>query len=189
MKKEAAKRSRKQGGIPAEMSMVLGQLVLPMMIASEAIKKGLLAFVQQIGLLAFRELLDGEAVQIAGPKGKHNASRMHHHWGTAETVLPFGGGPDPAPEQVAPELVLVVVVDGENLGRGRAARGGAARGHRTDARRCGDDCGRWCEKGVQVRPLGRPAHLRLRASHRTVKGTVGVGLVVVPSRRNATMRK
>ncbi len=91
MKKEAAKRSRKQGGIPAEMSMVLGQLVLPMMIASEAIKKGLLAFVQQIGMLAFRELIEGEAVQIAGPKGKHNASRTHHHWGTAETVLPFGG--------------------------------------------------------------------------------------------------
>ena len=91
MKKEAAKRTKKQGGIPAEMSMMLGQLVLPMMLASEAIKKGLLAFVQQIGLLAFRELLEGEAAQIAGPKGKHNASRMHHHWGTAETVLPFGG--------------------------------------------------------------------------------------------------
>src|SRR5271170_76389 len=73
------------------MSMMLGQLVLPMMLASEAIKKGLLAFVQQIGLLAFRELLEGEAMQIAGPKGKHNASRTHHHWGTAETVLPFGG--------------------------------------------------------------------------------------------------
>jgi putative transposase len=91
MKKEAAKRTKKQGGNPAEMSMMLGQLVLPMMLASEAIKKGLLAFVQQIGLLAFRELLEGEAVQIAGPKGKHNASRAHHHWGTAETVLPFGG--------------------------------------------------------------------------------------------------
>ncbi len=91
MKKEAAKRSRKQGGIPPAMSMVLGQLMLPMMIASEAIKKGLLAFVQQIGMLAFRELLESEAVQIAGPKGKHNASRTHHHWGTAETMLPFGG--------------------------------------------------------------------------------------------------
>jgi len=91
MKKEAAKKPRKQEGIPAEMSMVLGQLVLPMMIASEAIKKGLLAFVQQIGLLAFRELLEGEAALIAGPKGKHNASRTHHHWGTAQTGLPFGG--------------------------------------------------------------------------------------------------
>jgi transposase-like protein len=91
MKKEAAKRTKKQGGIPPEMSMMLGQLVLPMMLASEAIKKGLLAFVQQIGLLAFRELLESEAALVAGPKGKHNASRTHHHWGTAETVLPFGG--------------------------------------------------------------------------------------------------
>ena len=57
MKKEAAKKPRKQEGIPAEMSMVLGQLMLPMMVASEAIKKGLLAFVQQIGMLAFQELL------------------------------------------------------------------------------------------------------------------------------------
>ena len=91
MKKEAAKKPRKQEGIPAEMSMVLGQLVLPMMLASEAIKKGLLAFVQQIGLLAYRELLDGEAVAIAGPKGKHQDQRTHHHWGTAPTTLPFGG--------------------------------------------------------------------------------------------------
>jgi transposase-like protein len=91
MKKEAARQSRKQEDIPPAMSMVLGQLMLPMMMASEAIKKGLLAFVQQIGLLAFQQLLEGEAVQIAGPKGKHNASRTHHHWGTAETVLPFGG--------------------------------------------------------------------------------------------------
>jgi transposase-like protein len=91
MKKEAAERVRKQGAIPAPTSIALGQLVLPMMIASDAIKKGLLAFVQQIGLLAFRELLEAEAAQIAGPKGKHNASRTHHHWGTAETALPFGG--------------------------------------------------------------------------------------------------
>jgi transposase-like protein len=91
MKKEAAKKPRKQEGIPTEMSMMLGQLVLPMMIASEAIKKGLLAFVQQIGLLAFRELLEGEAETIAGPKGKHQERRTHHHWGTAPTPLPFGG--------------------------------------------------------------------------------------------------
>jgi len=91
MKKEAAKKPRKQESIPAEMSMVLGQLVLPMMLASEAIKKGLLAFVQQIGLLAYRELLEGEAETIAGPKGKHQGQRTHHHWGTAPTPLPFGG--------------------------------------------------------------------------------------------------
>jgi transposase-like protein len=91
MKKEAAKKPRKQEGIPAEMSMVLGQLALPMMLASEAIKKGLLAFVQQLGLLAFRALLDSEAESIAGPKGRQQGQRTHHHWGTAPTPLPFGG--------------------------------------------------------------------------------------------------
>jgi transposase-like protein len=62
-----------------------------MMIASEAIKKGLLAFVQQMGMLAFREMLETEADEIAGPKGKHQQQRTHHRWGTAATPLPFGG--------------------------------------------------------------------------------------------------
>jgi putative transposase len=91
MKKKAATKPRKQEAIPAEMSMMLGQLALPMVLASEAIKNGLLAFVQQIGMLAFQALLQGEAETIAGPKGKHQEQRMHHHWGTAATPLPFGG--------------------------------------------------------------------------------------------------
>src|SRR5512143_3409339 len=91
MKKEAAKKLGKQGGISPAASIALGQLVLPMMLASEAIKQGLLAFVQQVGMLAFRKLMEGEAEQIAGPKGKHNPERTHHHWGTAATLLPFGG--------------------------------------------------------------------------------------------------
>jgi transposase-like protein len=62
-----------------------------MMLASEAIKKGLLAFVQQLGLLAFTSMLEAEAEQIAGPKGKHVEDRTHHHWGRASTPLPFGG--------------------------------------------------------------------------------------------------
>jgi putative transposase len=91
MKKKAATKLGKQEVIPAATSIALGQLALPMMLASEAIKKGLLAFVQQIGMLAFREMLETEAEQIAGPKGKHQERRTHHHWGTAPTPLPFGG--------------------------------------------------------------------------------------------------
>jgi putative transposase len=91
MKKEAAKKPRKQEVMPPAMSMALGQLALPLMIASDAIKKGLLAFVQQIGMLAFRELLEAEAVEIVGPKGQHQEQRTHHRWGTASTPLPFGG--------------------------------------------------------------------------------------------------
>ena len=91
MQKEAAKKLRKQEVMPAATSIALQQLALPMMIASEAIKKGLLAFVQQMGMLAFREMLETEADEIAGPKGKHQEQRTHHRWGTAATPLPFGG--------------------------------------------------------------------------------------------------
>ncbi len=66
MKKEAAERVGKQGAIPAATSIALGQLVLPMMIASDAIRKGLLAFVQQLGLLAFRELLVAAREEASG---------------------------------------------------------------------------------------------------------------------------
>jgi putative transposase len=91
MKQKAAERVRKQEVVPEAMSIALQQLALPMMIASEAIKSGLLAFVQQRGMLAFREMLAAEAEAIAGPKGKHQAPREHHHWGTTSTTLPFGG--------------------------------------------------------------------------------------------------
>ena len=65
------------------MCVALQQLMLPMMFASDAIKQVLLAFVQQIGMLAFKELLEVEAQAIAGPKGKHAVGREHHHWGSA----------------------------------------------------------------------------------------------------------
>ena len=32
-----------------------------------------------------------EAVALAGPKGRHQPQRTHHHWGTAATELTFGG--------------------------------------------------------------------------------------------------
>lgn len=91
MKKRAAEKSGRQALVPQSMSMALQQLVLPMMLASGAIKNGLLAFVQQMGMLAFSELLDAEAAAIAGPKGRHAKERVHHHWGTTSTSLPFGG--------------------------------------------------------------------------------------------------
>jgi transposase-like protein len=67
------------------------QMMLPLIVGAEATRRGLLAFVQQMGMLALRELFDGEAEQIAGPKGKHAPERTHHHWGTTRTPLPFGG--------------------------------------------------------------------------------------------------
>jgi len=69
MKKRAASRGRKQEGTPVAMSVAMQQLMLPLLLAMDATKKGLLAFVQQMGMVALSELLVKEAAMIAGPKG------------------------------------------------------------------------------------------------------------------------
>ena len=73
------------------MSVAMQQLMLPLLLAMDATKKGLLAFVQQMGMVALSELLATEAAMIAGPKGKHIEGRTHHHWGTGTTPVGFGG--------------------------------------------------------------------------------------------------
>lgn len=65
--------------------------MLPLLVASDALRKGMFAFVQQMGMLALQELFAAEAEMIAGPKGKRLPARTHHHWGTAKTTLPFAG--------------------------------------------------------------------------------------------------
>src|SRR5882672_9821253 len=91
MKKRAAVERKNQGPTTPEVSMVLQQLTLPLLMAVEATKKGLYAFIQQMGMLALSELLAAEAERIAGPKGRHASEREYHHWGSATTTLPFGG--------------------------------------------------------------------------------------------------
>ena len=73
------------------MSVATQQLMLPLLLAMDATKRGLLAFVQQMGMAVLAELLAVEAAAIAGPKGKHAAERTHHHWGTKQSPLCFGG--------------------------------------------------------------------------------------------------
>src|SRR5258708_9088169 len=91
MSKRAAVKERKQEGTPVTMSIAMQQLMLPRRLAMEATKKGLLGFVQQMGMVVVSELLAAEAAQIAGPKGKHIDGRTHHHWGTATTPICLGG--------------------------------------------------------------------------------------------------
>jgi putative transposase len=91
MSKRAAIKERKQEGTPVAMSIAMQQLMLPLLLAVDATKKGLLGFVQQMGMVVLSELLELEAAQIAGPKGKHIEGRTHHHWGTATTPICFGG--------------------------------------------------------------------------------------------------
>jgi transposase-like protein len=91
MSKRAAGKIEKQEETSPAIAFALQQLAFPMFMISDALKKGLLAFVQQVGFLALQELLAAEAAMIAGPKGKHAPERSHHHWGSATTTLPFGG--------------------------------------------------------------------------------------------------
>jgi putative transposase len=91
MSKRAAVRERKQEATPVTMSVAMQQVMLPLVLAMDATKKGLLAFVQQMGMVVLSELLVAEAAQIAGPKGKHIEGRTHHHWGTGTTPVSFGG--------------------------------------------------------------------------------------------------
>jgi|HubBroStandDraft_2_1064218.scaffolds.fasta_scaffold78681_2 putative transposase len=91
MRKRAAVESGTQGSNDASAMVMMRQMVLPLIMGIEATRRGLLAFVQQTGMLALQELFAGEAELIAGPKGKHLPGRTHHHWGTTRTPLPFGG--------------------------------------------------------------------------------------------------
>lgn len=91
MRKRAAVESGTQASNDASAMVMMRQMVLPLIMGIEATRRGLLAFVQQTGMLALQELFAGEAELIAGPKGKHLPGRTHHHWGTTRTPLPFGG--------------------------------------------------------------------------------------------------
>jgi len=91
MTRRAAIKGAKQEARSVAMSVAAQQLMLPLLLAMEATKKGLLAFVQQMGMAVLSELLVAEAAEIAGPKGKHIGGRTHHHWGTTTTPVCFGG--------------------------------------------------------------------------------------------------
>lgn len=73
------------------MTVATQQLMLPLLLAIDAAKKGLLSFVQHMGMAVLSEVLAAEAAAIAGPKGKHIAGRTHHHWGSKRTPVTFGG--------------------------------------------------------------------------------------------------
>jgi putative transposase len=84
---ERAQRTQAEnGGSPA-----LAHLVEPMLAGMTTTRQHLLAWVHARGLAALDELFCEEAVVLAGAKGRHQAQRTHHYWGTAPTELTFGG--------------------------------------------------------------------------------------------------
>jgi hypothetical protein len=84
MKKRTERRGRRQAENAA--SAELAFLVEPMMAA----RQHLLGWVHAHGLAALDELFREEAVALAGLKGRHQAARTHHHWGTTPTELTDG---------------------------------------------------------------------------------------------------
>src|SRR5213594_107957 len=89
MTKRTARAQRtqaKNGAGPAPLH--LGE---PMLAGMTTTRQHLLAWVHAHGLAALDELFREEAVALAGPKGRHQRPRTHHHWGTAATELTFGG--------------------------------------------------------------------------------------------------
>src|SRR6266851_4554924 len=82
-----AQRTQAESGAGPE----LAHLVEPMLAGMTITRHHLLAWVHAHGLAALDELFGAEAVALAGPKGRHQAQRTHHHWGTAATELTFGG--------------------------------------------------------------------------------------------------
>lgn len=84
MKRKAGSESGKQVG-------ALRSVLLPMVAGIAATRNGLMEFVHDAGLRALAELLRADAEDIAGPKGKHRATRQYNHWGTAPSELTFGG--------------------------------------------------------------------------------------------------
>ena len=82
-----AERTQAENGAGPE----LAHLVEPVLAGMTITRHHLLAWVHAHGLAALDELFREEAVALAGPKGRHQIQRTHHHWGTTATELTFGG--------------------------------------------------------------------------------------------------
>jgi putative transposase len=84
---ERDQRTQEEKGPGVELDALVG----PMLTGMATTRHDLLAWVHAHGLAALDELFGAEAVALAGPKGRHQPQRTHHHWGTAATELTFGG--------------------------------------------------------------------------------------------------
>ena len=67
------------------------EVIAPLVAGMTATRRHLLEWVQAAGLVALDAVFRADAGALAGPKGKHAATRTHHHWGTTARELTFGG--------------------------------------------------------------------------------------------------
>lgn len=69
----------------------LAEALTPLIAGMTATRSHLLEWVHTLGVGALRAVFTAEAEALAGPKGKHQRARTHHHWGHTATELTFGG--------------------------------------------------------------------------------------------------
>src|SRR2546428_13406195 len=93
MTKRTARAQRTQAENSA--GLALAHLVEPMLAGMTSTRQHLLAWVHAHGLAALDEVFRDEAGALAGPKGRHQPQRTHHHRGTAAPELPLGVPPVP----------------------------------------------------------------------------------------------
>ena len=89
MTKRTGKREGTQEGNGTPRT--LADALTPLIAGMTATRTHLLDWVQGLGVSALEAVFAAEAEALAGPKGKHQAERTHHHWGHTSTELTFGG--------------------------------------------------------------------------------------------------
>jgi len=67
------------------------EVLAPLVAGMTATRASLLEWVHAHGLVALQAVFKAEAEALAGPKGKHDADRTHHHWGATAGELTLGG--------------------------------------------------------------------------------------------------
>jgi len=101
MKKKTGKTAKKQGvkrlSDVQRLQGVFGsanplrQLLLPLVTGACEARRGLMEWTHQLGVEALKSVFADDAERLAGPKGKHQAAREVHHWGSTDASLEFGG--------------------------------------------------------------------------------------------------
>ena len=69
----------------------LAEALTPLIAGMTATRTHLLEWVHTLGIGALQAVFTAEAEALAGPKGRHQRARTHHHWGRTATELTFGG--------------------------------------------------------------------------------------------------
>lgn len=89
MKREARKQGATQES--GDLGSRFRQMLLPLLAGIVATKKSLTEWVTEIGLASVVALMEADAEQLVGPKGKHQRGRQFNHWGATLTPFPYAG--------------------------------------------------------------------------------------------------